>query len=227
MSGWCKAMFDQSMFERERENRETAQASCKEGRVARLSKLSEGEGEFANVKKRSSSWNSGWRGGAIVLEGASEAAGRPRPAELAESVRRSIWPLLLLLPRRGTWKWGDVKKLEVWHAKMISANTKEMVTAMRSVFIFMTLLYFFFLTTWWVPHFQRRNFFLLRFCLFLFFLKKSLHCSVFLSSVKSTTGQTRKDDRIYPENFTRILDRLLDGYDNRLRPGFGGTVQLF
>ncbi|KAK7921861.1 hypothetical protein WMY93_008763 [Mugilogobius chulae] len=27
-----------------------------------------------------------------------------------------------------------------------------------------------------------------------------------------------------PENFTRILDRLLDGYDNRLRPGFGGPV---
>ncbi|XP_010217412.1 PREDICTED: gamma-aminobutyric acid receptor subunit alpha-2-like [Tinamus guttatus] len=24
--------------------------------------------------------------------------------------------------------------------------------------------------------------------------------------------------------FTRILDRLLDGYDNRLRPGLGGTV---
>ncbi|XP_061690754.1 gamma-aminobutyric acid receptor subunit alpha-4 isoform X2 [Syngnathoides biaculeatus] len=42
--------------------------------------------------------------------------------------------------------------------------------------------------------------------------------------VKSTTGQTKKDERIYPENFTRILDRLLDGYDNRLRPGFGGPV---
>uniref|UniRef100_A0A8C9SVW1 Gamma-aminobutyric acid type A receptor subunit alpha6a n=1 Tax=Scleropages formosus TaxID=113540 RepID=A0A8C9SVW1_SCLFO len=26
------------------------------------------------------------------------------------------------------------------------------------------------------------------------------------------------------ENVTRILDRLLEGYDNRLRPGFGGTV---
>lgn len=23
--------------------------------------------------------------------------------------------------------------------------------------------------------------------------------------------------------FTRILDRLLDGYDNRLRPGLGGN----
>ncbi|XP_077466079.1 gamma-aminobutyric acid receptor subunit alpha-4 isoform X2 [Stigmatopora argus] len=42
--------------------------------------------------------------------------------------------------------------------------------------------------------------------------------------LKNTTGQTRKDERIYPENFTRILDRLLDGYDNRLRPGFGGPV---
>ncbi|XP_061541772.1 gamma-aminobutyric acid receptor subunit alpha-4 [Phycodurus eques] len=41
---------------------------------------------------------------------------------------------------------------------------------------------------------------------------------------KSTAGQTKKEDRIYPENFTRILDRLLDGYDNRLRPGFGGPV---
>lgn len=42
--------------------------------------------------------------------------------------------------------------------------------------------------------------------------------------VKKISGQTKKDDRIYPENFTRILDRLLDGYDNRLRPGFGGPV---
>lgn len=42
------------------------------------------------------------------------------------------------------------------------------------------------------------------------------------SSVKKISGQTKKDERIYPENFTRILDRLLDGYDNRLRPGFGG-----
>ncbi|XP_073476942.1 gamma-aminobutyric acid receptor subunit alpha-6 [Aquarana catesbeiana] len=31
-------------------------------------------------------------------------------------------------------------------------------------------------------------------------------------------------DNIYSENITRILDRLLDGYDNRLRPGFGGPV---
>uniref|UniRef100_A0A7M4ET60 Gamma-aminobutyric acid type A receptor subunit alpha2 n=1 Tax=Crocodylus porosus TaxID=8502 RepID=A0A7M4ET60_CROPO len=26
--------------------------------------------------------------------------------------------------------------------------------------------------------------------------------------------------------FTRILDRLLDGYDNRLRPGLGGNKRL-
>ncbi|XP_068133923.1 gamma-aminobutyric acid receptor subunit alpha-6 isoform X1 [Hyperolius riggenbachi] len=31
-------------------------------------------------------------------------------------------------------------------------------------------------------------------------------------------------ENIYSENITRILDRLLDGYDNRLRPGFGGPV---
>uniref|UniRef100_A0A667Z365 Gamma-aminobutyric acid type A receptor subunit alpha4 n=1 Tax=Myripristis murdjan TaxID=586833 RepID=A0A667Z365_9TELE len=56
-------------------------------------------------------------------------------------------------------------------------------------------------------------------CFFLCFL------SFFLGfSVKKISGQTRKDERIYPENFTRILDRLLDGYDNRLRPGFGGPV---
>uniref|UniRef100_A0A8C6SGW9 Gamma-aminobutyric acid (GABA) A receptor, alpha 6b n=1 Tax=Neogobius melanostomus TaxID=47308 RepID=A0A8C6SGW9_9GOBI len=32
------------------------------------------------------------------------------------------------------------------------------------------------------------------------------------------------DTSIYLDNITRILDRLLDGYDNRLRPGFGGPV---
>ncbi|CAB1337349.1 unnamed protein product [Coregonus sp. 'balchen'] len=42
--------------------------------------------------------------------------------------------------------------------------------------------------------------------------------------VKRISGMIKKDERIYPENFTRILDRLLDGYDNRLRPGFGGPV---
>ncbi|XP_021515619.1 gamma-aminobutyric acid receptor subunit alpha-4 isoform X1 [Meriones unguiculatus] len=37
-------------------------------------------------------------------------------------------------------------------------------------------------------------------------------------------GQNSKDEKLCPENFTRILDSLLDGYDNRLRPGFGGPV---
>uniref|UniRef100_A0A668UBY8 Neurotransmitter-gated ion-channel ligand-binding domain-containing protein n=1 Tax=Oreochromis aureus TaxID=47969 RepID=A0A668UBY8_OREAU len=46
----------------------------------------------------------------------------------------------------------------------------------------------------------------------------------FFCFMKKISAQTRKDERIYPENFTRILDRLLDGYDNRLRPGFGGPV---
>lgn len=46
-----------------------------------------------------------------------------------------------------------------------------------------------------------------------------------LHSMKKISAQTKKDERIYPENFTRILDRLLDGYDNRLRPGFGGILE--
>ncbi|XP_064183693.1 gamma-aminobutyric acid receptor subunit alpha-4-like [Anguilla rostrata] len=32
------------------------------------------------------------------------------------------------------------------------------------------------------------------------------------------------NQQVYSDNITRILDRLLDGYDNRLRPGFGGPV---
>lgn len=51
---------------------------------------------------------------------------------------------------------------------------------------------------------------------------KSFWLFVSFFSVKRISGAIKKDERIYPENFTRILDRLLDGYDNRLRPGFGG-----
>ncbi|KAG7283106.1 hypothetical protein CRUP_033052, partial [Coryphaenoides rupestris] len=32
------------------------------------------------------------------------------------------------------------------------------------------------------------------------------------------------NERVYSDNITRILDRLLDGYDNRLRPGSGGGI---
>ncbi|XP_035308673.1 gamma-aminobutyric acid receptor subunit alpha-4 isoform X6 [Cricetulus griseus] len=47
----------------------------------------------------------------------------------------------------------------------------------------------------------------------------------FLSrSLNESPGQNAKDEKLCPENFTRILDSLLDGYDNRLRPGFGGPV---
>ncbi|XP_078420700.1 gamma-aminobutyric acid receptor subunit alpha-4 [Cetorhinus maximus] len=42
--------------------------------------------------------------------------------------------------------------------------------------------------------------------------------------IGESPGEIKKDEKLYPENFTRILDRLLDGYDNRLRPGFGGAV---
>ncbi|XP_061607416.1 gamma-aminobutyric acid receptor subunit alpha-6 isoform X2 [Phyllopteryx taeniolatus] len=43
-------------------------------------------------------------------------------------------------------------------------------------------------------------------------------------SVCSVRGTQHSESSIYLDNITRILDRLLDGYDNRLRPGFGGPV---
>ncbi|XP_062857024.1 gamma-aminobutyric acid receptor subunit alpha-4 [Trichomycterus rosablanca] len=42
--------------------------------------------------------------------------------------------------------------------------------------------------------------------------------------IRIISGHVKRDDKLYPENFTRILDQLLEGYDNRLRPGFGGPV---
>ncbi|KAK9517949.1 hypothetical protein VZT92_023281 [Zoarces viviparus] len=39
-----------------------------------------------------------------------------------------------------------------------------------------------------------------------------------------TLGSVRGSEKIYSDNITLILDRLLDGYDNRLRPGSGGGV---
>ncbi|XP_040429633.1 gamma-aminobutyric acid receptor subunit alpha-6 isoform X2 [Cygnus olor] len=44
-----------------------------------------------------------------------------------------------------------------------------------------------------------------------------------VSMEKALGGQGDAGD-LYSENITRILDKLLDGYDNRLRPGFGGAV---
>ncbi|XP_071614641.1 gamma-aminobutyric acid receptor subunit alpha-6 isoform X2 [Heliangelus exortis] len=46
---------------------------------------------------------------------------------------------------------------------------------------------------------------------------------VALSIGKALGGQGEPGD-LFLENVTRILDKLLDGYDNRLRPGFGGAV---
>ncbi|KAG7244926.1 hypothetical protein INR49_024323 [Caranx melampygus] len=37
-------------------------------------------------------------------------------------------------------------------------------------------------------------------------------------------GNVSGNEKISSDNITRILDRLLDGYDNRLRPGSGGGV---
>ncbi|XP_026531633.1 gamma-aminobutyric acid receptor subunit alpha-4-like [Notechis scutatus] len=51
-----------------------------------------------------------------------------------------------------------------------------------------------------------------------------VHFLCWATCLTTLPGQLRKEEKLWPENFTRILDRLLDGYDNRLRPGFGGPV---
>ncbi|XP_051536574.1 gamma-aminobutyric acid receptor subunit alpha-6-like [Myxocyprinus asiaticus] len=48
-------------------------------------------------------------------------------------------------------------------------------------------------------------------------------CFLF-SCVGHVLANPPAETKIYLDNITRILDRLLDGYDNRLRPGFGGPV---
>ncbi|XP_030649266.1 gamma-aminobutyric acid receptor subunit alpha-6 [Chanos chanos] len=45
-----------------------------------------------------------------------------------------------------------------------------------------------------------------------------------LFCARQVCSNPRMETSIYLDNITRILDRLLDGYDNRLRPGFGGPV---
>ncbi|XP_055967238.1 gamma-aminobutyric acid receptor subunit alpha-4 [Sorex fumeus] len=52
-----------------------------------------------------------------------------------------------------------------------------------------------------------------------------LHFLCLAACLNESPGQNPKEEeKLCPENFTRILDSLLDGYDNRLRPGFGGPV---
>ncbi|XP_011906299.1 PREDICTED: gamma-aminobutyric acid receptor subunit alpha-6 isoform X5 [Cercocebus atys] len=42
--------------------------------------------------------------------------------------------------------------------------------------------------------------------------------------LESALGKLEDEGNFYSENVSRILDNLLEGYDNRLRPGFGGAV---
>uniref|UniRef100_A0A493TBK2 Gamma-aminobutyric acid type A receptor subunit alpha4 n=2 Tax=Neognathae TaxID=8825 RepID=A0A493TBK2_ANAPP len=51
-----------------------------------------------------------------------------------------------------------------------------------------------------------------------------LHCLCLATCLSGPPGQSKKEEKLWPENFTSILNSLLDGYDNRLRPGFGGPV---
>lgn len=46
---------------------------------------------------------------------------------------------------------------------------------------------------------------------------------LFLFSLTEVSG----NEKTTSDNITRILDRLLDGYDNRLRPGSGGDSALW
>ena len=67
-------------------------------------------------------------------------------------------------------------------------------------------------------------------------LRNSIFSAIFVSveisfdymfssySASSVWGNQHSETSIYLDNITRILDRLLDGYDNRLRPGFGGML---
>lgn len=52
------------------------------------------------------------------------------------------------------------------------------------------------------------------------------YCFSALTVVYFSYGQTSSQDELKDNTtvFTRILDRLLDGYDNRLRPGLGGVL---
>ncbi|XP_031809492.1 gamma-aminobutyric acid receptor subunit alpha-6 isoform X2 [Sarcophilus harrisii] len=59
-----------------------------------------------------------------------------------------------------------------------------------------------------------------------------MHCrmSLFLKwlyiiiCLDNALGDPVYEGNLYSKNISRILDNLLDGYDNRLRPGFGGAV---
>lgn len=53
-------------------------------------------------------------------------------------------------------------------------------------------------------------------------------CISVLTVLYFSYGQTSSQDELKDNTtvFTRILDRLLDGYDNRLRPGLGGALKF-
>lgn len=45
--------------------------------------------------------------------------------------------------------------------------------------------------------------------------------------IENAQAQLEDEGNFYSENVSRILDNLLEGYDNRLRPGFGGRSLHF
>uniref|UniRef100_A0A4W2DNA4 Uncharacterized protein n=1 Tax=Bos indicus x Bos taurus TaxID=30522 RepID=A0A4W2DNA4_BOBOX len=51
-----------------------------------------------------------------------------------------------------------------------------------------------------------------------------LPCLYIVLWVENALGKLEDEGNFYSKNISRILDNLLEGYDNRLRPGFGGAV---
>uniref|UniRef100_A0A4W2GVL6 Gamma-aminobutyric acid type A receptor subunit alpha6 n=1 Tax=Bos indicus x Bos taurus TaxID=30522 RepID=A0A4W2GVL6_BOBOX len=51
-----------------------------------------------------------------------------------------------------------------------------------------------------------------------------LPCLYIVLWVENALGKLEDGGNFYSKNISRILDNLLEGYDNRLRPGFGGAV---
>uniref|UniRef100_A0A452FJ81 Gamma-aminobutyric acid type A receptor subunit alpha6 n=1 Tax=Capra hircus TaxID=9925 RepID=A0A452FJ81_CAPHI len=51
-----------------------------------------------------------------------------------------------------------------------------------------------------------------------------LPCLCLVLWVENALGKLEDEGNFYSKNISRILDNLLEGYDNRLRPGFGGAV---
>lgn len=93
-----------------------------------------------------------WHGFLCWWKQSAEVAMSVFPSAPFECSTPRLWSFL----GTGHLAWGNVKKLKVWHAKMVSAK-KEMVTAMYPSCV-STLLYLLFVTAWWVSGITQKYF---------------------------------------------------------------------